>query len=290
MSARHLAALMAALAARGLIAPGLAAGQQRLVEVRRVAADMLHDVAVTGIEDGRATIYYNLALLERLGPQFGDFIMAHEEGHVYFGHAGGALLTSQPDFAQVRQQQELDADCYAARELGGTDRDAVQAAIRFFTALGPVRFDRVHPTGEQRAAKILACLPDEPSPARDDPTAALLVDQRPGPITVLVRAAPRMPGDYRATGEISIDAAPVGRISSAELAESLTLRLVDPGVHRYTVRLQLLSLDGMMQFTPARTVVSEGTLSLRNGDVLSARWSRAAQRSWWSSGREAGSL
>jgi hypothetical protein len=29
----------------------------------------------------------------------------------------------------------------------------------------------------------------------------------------------------------------------------------------------------MMQFTPAGMVVSEGTLSLRNGDVLSARWS-----------------
>lgn len=93
------------------------------------------------------------------------------------------------------------------------------------------------------------------------------------PITkVLVHAAPRMPGNYRATGDISIDGAPVCRISSAELAESLRLRLLDPGIHRYTVRLQLLSLEGMMQFTPAGTVVNEGTLSLRSGDVLSARW------------------
>ena len=90
-----------------------------------------------------------------------------------------------------------------------------------------------------------------------------------GPITVLVHAAPRLPGDYRAAGEISIDGALVGRLSSAELAESLTLRLVDPGEHRYLVRLQLLSLEGM---TPAGTVVSEGAVSLRNGDVLSARW------------------
>jgi hypothetical protein len=132
MSARHLPALMAALAARGLIAPGLAAGQQRLVEVRRVAADTLRDGAVTGIEDGRATIYYNPALLERLGAQFGDFIMAHEEGHVYFGHAGGALLTSQPDFAQVRQQQELDADCYAApARWAGSRAPSWRRASRF---------------------------------------------------------------------------------------------------------------------------------------------------------------
>jgi hypothetical protein len=101
---------------------------------------------------------------------------------------------------------------------------------------------------------------------------------RTGPITVLIRAAPRMSGDYRATGDISIDGALVGRISSAELAESLTLRLLDPGVHRYRVRLQLLSLEGMMQFTPAGSVVGEGTISLRNGDVLSA---------WWSPGGEA---
>jgi hypothetical protein len=122
-------------------------------------------------------------------------------------------------------------------------------------------------------AKILACMREEPPTAHGDATAPLLVDQRPGPITVLVRATPRMPGDYRATGDISIDGAPVGRISSAELAESLMLRLLDPGIHRYTFRLQLPGLDGMMQFTPAGRVANEGTLSLRSGHVLSARWS-----------------
>jgi hypothetical protein len=65
-------------------------------------------------------------LLERLGPQLGDFVLAHEEGHVHFGHAGDALLTSQPDFAQVRRQQELEADCWAAGEFGTTNPDAVR--------------------------------------------------------------------------------------------------------------------------------------------------------------------
>jgi hypothetical protein len=263
--------LLAVLVARGALAPGRVVGQARFAEVRRIATDTLRDVAITRIDGGQATIYYNPVLIERLGPQLGDFVLAHEEGHVHFGHAGGAMLTSQPDFAQLRQQQELEADCWAAGELGSASPDAVRAAIRFFTELGPVRFDRVHPTGEQRAARILACLPDEPAlPAESsEPPPA---DAAVGPITVLVRAAPRLPVDYRASGEISIDGALVGRLSSAELAEGLTLRLVDPGEHRYKVRLQLLSLEGMMQFTPAGTVVSEGTVSLRNGDVLSARW------------------
>lgn len=264
--------LLAVLVAWGALAPGRVVGQARLAEVRRIATDTLRDVAITRIDGGQATIYYNPVLLEHLGPQLGDFVLAHEEGHVHFGHAGGALLTSQPDFAQVRQQQELEADCWAARELGSTNPDAVRAAIRFFTELGPVRFDRIHPTGEQRVARILACLPEDPVPAPAESTDPSPADVPEGPITVLVRAAPRLPVDYRAAGEISIDGTLVGRLSSAELAESLTLRLVDPGEHRYLVRLQLLSLEGMMQFTPAGTVVSEGTVSLRNGDVLSARW------------------
>jgi hypothetical protein len=264
--------LLAVLVAWGALAPGRVVGQARVAAVRRIATDTLRDVAITRIDGGQATIYYNPVLLERLGPQLGDFVLAHEEGHVHFGHAGGALLTSQPDFAQVRQQQELEADCWAAGELSATNPDALRAAIRFFTELGPVRFDRVHPTGEQRAARILACLPEDSAPAPAESVEPPPDDVPAGPITVLVRAVPRLPVDYRAVGEISVDGALVGRLSSAELAESLTLRLVDPGAHRERVRLQLLSLEGMMQFTPAGTVVSEGTLSLRNGDVLSARW------------------
>jgi hypothetical protein len=62
--------------------------------------------------------------------------------------------------AARRLQQELEADCYAALTLGESDPAAVAAAIRFFNRLGPFRFDAWHPSGAQRAAKILACLPD----------------------------------------------------------------------------------------------------------------------------------
>jgi hypothetical protein len=45
--------------------------------------------------------------------------------------------------------------------LAEVDPAAVEAAIRFFNRLGPFRFDAWHPSGAQRAAKILACLPDD---------------------------------------------------------------------------------------------------------------------------------
>ena len=261
-----------ALAAWALCAPGRARAQEPFAGIRRIATDTLRDVALTRIEGGVATIYYNPALLEHLGPQLGAFVMAHEEGHVFFGHAAGGLLTSESGFAAVRQQQELDADCYAAGGLGARGPDAIRAALRFFAQLGPVRFDRVHPTGAQRVAKILSCLPPEPADSAQPPRIRAGAETPAGPITVRIRSSPRMPGDYRGTGEVAIDGQAVGRISSAELAESLTVRLQVPGVHRYTVTLRLLALDGMMQLTQGGTVVGEGTLSLRDGDVLSARW------------------
>ena len=50
------------------------------------------------------------------------------------------------------------------RWLGETQPEAVDAAIRFFTRMGPFRFDAWHPSGAQRAAKILSCLPDSAGP------------------------------------------------------------------------------------------------------------------------------
>jgi hypothetical protein len=140
-------------------AGGERAAAQRLVDVQPIASDTLHDVAVTAYEHGRPFIYFNPTLMQRIGPQLADFFVAHEYGHVAYGHAGGALSQPHDDLTALRQRQELEADCYATRLLAEDNRPAVEAALQFFTRMGPFRFDDLHPSGSQRAAKILSCLP-----------------------------------------------------------------------------------------------------------------------------------
>ena len=132
---------------------------QRLVDVREIATDTLRDVALVAYDLGRPVIYYNPVLMQRIGPQLADFFMAHEYGHVAYGHSGAALTLGGDDVGARRQRQELEADCYATETLAGRNPESVGAALQFFTRLGPFRFDNLHPTGAQRAAKLLACLP-----------------------------------------------------------------------------------------------------------------------------------
>jgi hypothetical protein len=132
---------------------------QRLMDVRQVATDTLHDLAVAAFENGRPVIYFNPALMQRVGPELESYFFAHEYGHVHYGHTGSALTSTESDLSAVRVRQELEADCYAARTLAESEPAAVEAALRFFNRLGPFRFDAWHPSGAQRAAKILACLP-----------------------------------------------------------------------------------------------------------------------------------
>lgn len=142
---------------------------QRLIDVRQVATDTLRDVALAVFEQGRPVIYYNPVLLQQFGPNLTTFFFAHEYGHIRFGHTGAALLTGENDPSTVRQRQELEADCYAARTLAESEPAAVGAAIRFFTRMGPFRFDAWHPSGSQRAAKILSCLPETATAVPGDP-------------------------------------------------------------------------------------------------------------------------
>jgi hypothetical protein len=164
------AATLAALLLPAFTTP--AAAFQQFVDVREVATDTLHDVALTTVTPGRSTIYYNPILMQQVGPNLAAFVMTHEFGHVRYGHTGGALGTGKaqgsPDAAR-RQEQELEADCYAARILGETNPAAVRAAIQFFTTMGPFRFDSFHPAGAQRAAKLLSCLPEPEQPTSDAP-------------------------------------------------------------------------------------------------------------------------
>ena len=145
---------------------------QRLIDVRQVPADTLRDVALVAFELGRPVIYYNQVLLQQVGPELTAFFFAHEYGHVRYGHTGAALSAGEGDAGALRQRQELEADCYATRTLAESEPESVDAALRFFTRMGPFRFDAWHPSGSQRAAKILACLPVDTRPAGDVDNAA----------------------------------------------------------------------------------------------------------------------
>ena len=124
------------------------------------AADTLRDVAVARYDSQASTIYYNPTLMRRVGPELAAFFSAHEYGHLYHHHTRANAMVA--DIAQrdsLLQQRELEADCDAAEQLARANRGAVDAAVHFFSRMGSFRFDLEPPTGAQRAANLLACIP-----------------------------------------------------------------------------------------------------------------------------------
>jgi hypothetical protein len=128
--------------------------------IREIAVDTLSDVAIAEYREQGSVIYFNPTAIRVLGPDLSAFLMEHERGHIHFRHnRANALLAGRTELDSVLQVRELAADCYAARQLGRYDRPAVLEAVRFFGKLGSFSFDAAHPSGAQRAATILSCLP-----------------------------------------------------------------------------------------------------------------------------------
>lgn len=129
-------------------------------EIRIVTTDTLHDVAVAVYNVKHPTIFINQLRMQQFEPQLRDFFLAHEYGHIHLQHTRSYALKGAPNGRnKAILVRELEADCWAAANLGVTNRAAVLAASRFFAEMGPFRFDREHPAGSQRAATILSCLP-----------------------------------------------------------------------------------------------------------------------------------
>ena len=251
--------------------PQGAQGLQRLIDVRQIATDTLRDVAVAAFVRGRPTIYYNPVLLQGFGPRMAEFFFAHEYGHLRYGHAGGALAHEGGEVSLLRQRQELDADCYAAQVLAEPDREAVETAVRFFRRMGPYRYDAFHPTGAQRAAKILSCLPPDPVEPAD------LVVERPGVedvpnVSFTLRSPAASAGEYALEARIWIDDAAVGTVSSIRQPGSIVVRGLPAGTHRYRVSVKLYAFDAMLQLNPSGGETGEGLISVQEGSVLSVRW------------------
>ncbi len=137
---------------------GSVAGQAHrpAVSVREVADSSLQDVAVAVADPLDPVIYYNPRLMARFGPNLSAFVLAHEYGHIRYGHRRVPARVSGR--ADLMQQYELEADCYAAHVLARVKPGAAAVAIEFFLKMGGFRYDDDHPTGDQRAGRIQECL------------------------------------------------------------------------------------------------------------------------------------
>jgi hypothetical protein len=135
-----------------------------VVSVREVADSSLQDVAVAVADPLDPIIYFNPRLMARFGPNLSAFVLAHEYGHIRYGHR--RVPGRVRDRAALMRQYELEADCYAAHMLNQVKPAAAAVAIEFFTKMGDFRYDEDHPTGTERAARIQSCLdvaPEEPA-------------------------------------------------------------------------------------------------------------------------------
>jgi hypothetical protein len=262
-----------AMVVAGLLpaSPQGAQALQRLIDVRQIATDTLRDVAVAAFVQGRPTIYYNPVLLQGFGPRMAEFFFAHEYGHLRYGHAGGALTHEDGEVSSLRQRQELDADCYAARVLAEQDREAVETALRFFRRMGPYRYDAFHPTGAQRAAKILSCLPPDPEES-PEPVVEPADASSAGDVSFTLRSPAASSGEYAVEARIWIDDDVVGTVSSIRQPGSIVVRGLPAGTHRYRVLVKLYAFDAMLQLNPSGGASGEGLVSVAEGSVLAVRW------------------
>jgi hypothetical protein len=269
------AMLLAATA--GLTTVGAAQSLRLLPGVEELASDTIDDIAVAAVDTTSPVIYYNPRMARRYGPLLTRFFIAHEYGHIYHRHTRLGLA-DMPDAARdsVLRAQELAADCYAAALEGSQAREATEAALRFFTRLGPFRFDAEHPTGAQRAARLLMCLPGPREPVRYGRGETGV---EVGPVSGepdLVRFEVRAPalGSRRLGNEIVvwIDGQRLGNVSNMRPTGPLTVNRFGAGIHNYLVTMEVYAPDRLLQFTPRGSVSGRGQVLVRDGDRFRVDW------------------
>ncbi len=250
--------------------PGTLRAQEPLTDVRLLATDTLRDVALTRRENGRAVIYYNPALIERVGPLLRDFFIAHEFGHIFYDHDGGALAGRDSNVVEVRQRQELEADCYAAARLARSSRASIEAAVQFFTRMGLFSHDRFHPSGSRRAANLLACLPAvQADPEREGAEPVRGVNEVEA---TTIELGPDAAARLRGLVRIRIDGRLVGTISTLGPTTPITVKRLRDGPHRYELTVELYSLDELLQINPSGVVRGDGTVEFERAGRLEINW------------------
>ena len=239
--------------------------------VREIALDTLRDVAVAVYDPKGSIIYYNPDYLQSLGPQLSAFFMTHEYGHLALHHTRGhALAGKRKAFNAKLQEQELAADCYAAAKLGRDNAPAIEAAVHFFTRMGPFRYDVAHPSGSQRAAKILSCAPRLDQAAVPDSTSSStspVTELSPSNDGITVTAplhSERIPWQeihFRIGNTFSA-------VSNLQQPRAVALQSLPAGTYDYELRITVFYLDDQFQLNTAGSIVGSGFITVRGGETF----------------------
>ncbi len=265
------------VAAQSAPAPLQGQGLHLLPGVPEIENDSLGDIAVATVDLPQPVIYYNPRKVQRYGPLLTRFFLAHEYGHIHYRHTRTGLGEfAEPARDSILRTQELEADCFAASQEGPEARAATEAALRFFARLGPFRFDAVHPTGAQRVARILLCLPAprEPVVAGRGETGVEMgpVSGEPEPVRFAVRAAPLERSQYGSEAVLWVDGLRLGLVSNLRFPDRMDVRRFGAGIHAYRLQMDVYSFDGLLQTSPDGSVTGRGDLLIRDGDRFRIEW------------------
>ena len=268
-----LALLGIPLSAADLWAQGL----NLIPGVEEVASDSIGDIAVATVDVAKPVIYYNPAMVRRYGPLLTRFFLAHEYGHLEHRHTR-AGIADLPDSTRnsILRAQELEADCYAAALPGDQARAATEAALRFFSRLGPFRFDAEHPTGAQRAARILMCLPGprEPVVYGHGETGVEMgpVSGEPDRVEFEVATEDLTARQVGSEAVLWLDGQRVGQVSNMRFPRTLSVNRFGAGIHSYRITLDVYDLDPQLQLNPSGSVTGRGHVLVQNGDRFRIDW------------------
>lgn len=254
-----------------------AQGLHLLPGVQELPSDSIGDIAVAAVDLPQPAIYYNPRMVRRYGPLLTRFFLAHEYGHIARKHTRAAIADlADATRDSILRAQELEADCYAAGQPGEQARLATEAAIRFFARLGPFRFDSEHPTGAQRAARILMCLPGPRVPVvfgRGETGVEVgPVSGEPERVGFEVLASELGAASYGSLAVLWLDGQRVGSVSNMRLAEPLRVNRFGAGIHNYLLVVEIYGLDAQLQFNPNGSVTGRGQLLVQNGDRFRVNW------------------
>ncbi|HSB53703.1 MAG TPA: hypothetical protein VLD58_05080 [Gemmatimonadales bacterium] len=265
--------LSAILLALSLPTPLLAQGLHLIPGVREIESDSIRDIAVAAVDADRPVVYYNPVMANRYGPLLTRFFLAHEYGHIQYHHTRAGLADLADSTREsIFRAQELAADCYAASLAGDDARAATEAALRFFSRLGPFRFDAEHPTGAQRAARILMCLPGpRPTVVYGRGETGVEVGPVSGePDRVLFEVTTEdLARRFGGNAVLWLDGQRVGQLSNLRFPRTMSVDQFGAGIHTYRIEVEVFDLEQ----NPSGRLSGRGHVLIQNGDRFRIVWS-----------------